>query len=169
MLMNHASENQPVLLATGVRLPLDEVAATLLLLGRLLADPDGDRELVLRLREACLTDHPIPEGVRARLAAEGFLSEDGAVVPFVREVVKAAVRGEGRDLHLVSPFVRPWDRTRSDLIVARETVRAALPPHEAAQLLGGTPGAGDPASGSWIERTFRRRFRDGNPPPPSLN
>jgi hypothetical protein len=166
--------NRSSLLATGVRAPLLNVAITLNALGTLLNGPPTDRQIVADLRRVCVEDSRFEGEVLARMQAEGFAERDGSVVPVVRTVVLASIRGEAKGLTLVSPFVEDLDRTLSDLIRVREDIRAIYSQQEAEQLLLDTVQQLPKTSGrtegdSWAKSLMRQGFVDGRIPPPSRN
>ena len=164
-----------VLLATGVQALLT-VTGTLFLLDRMLASKPADRALVVQLRKACLTNKPVEPEDAAAFAHYGFAEDDGTFDPIVREVVRAAIRGEDTDLHLVSPFVNAWDRALSDLVISREKVRVELPPEQAESLITGSIEPVGPANTprpkpgeSWLSYVLKRRPPGSEMPPPSAN
>lgn len=167
-----------VLLATGVTVPRIHAAAILFLLGKILAGSPEDRSLVICLRGACVTDESIPAKELATLVDCGLAEPDGTISPTVRDVVRAAIRGERSDLHLVSPYVTEWDRVLCDLINSRETVRAALPTERAESLIAGTIEgilgilSDEPPARpqqSWVDNLLKRRPPGSGFSPPSRN
>jgi hypothetical protein len=123
-----------VLLANGARLPRADVVPRLYLLERLSHETGRGRELLGVLRKSSLTGDAVPHGTQHELSERGVLMENGTVDPATRQVVLAAVRGEGDGLFVVTPYTSSWDRTFSDLILSRQKVRATMPP-DVAELL----------------------------------
>lgn len=121
---------EEVVLANGGRALLNEVAGTLILIDHLLDSNSEDRDLVLDLRAACLSGKPVASPSAVGLAKFSVLDDDGTVVPVVRDVVLAAVRGEGRALFTVSPFTTTADRVVADLVASRLKALAILPPDQ---------------------------------------
>lgn len=170
-------EQIEVQLSTGVRAPLVIVAGTIFLLERLLDGPPRDRELVVQLRKACLTDGRFSAEFQQEMTDNGLASADGTVEPVVREVVRAAIRGEGNDLHLASPFTTAWDRAVSNLLISLDSVRAILPAEQANALIQAStnpmrhqtePGTSDRPR-SWLDYVKKRYHPDTGLPPPSSN
>lgn len=164
-------ETHSALLSTGVRLPLPRVAACLRLLDRLLSGSAEDRALVVEFRRACLSGESAPRGSWAALNRYGFAYPDGEIEPAAREVVLAAVRGEGSNLYLMSPYVSFWDKTLSDFYISRRAIRAALSEEEAERLIAGgrDTTVADGPGGSWLDYVSRLRPSGGTPPPPFVN
>jgi hypothetical protein len=114
-------------LSSGVRWPLRTVAGCV---GQLEAYLDTDdpkeRDLVYFLRQVCL-GQKISDEQREALRTYGLLqTSDGQLEPQMKDVVLAAVRGEGRALHVVSPFTDSWDRALSDFLNARIRIRSEI-------------------------------------------
>ena len=155
-----------VLLGTGARSPLFEVASALSLLDVMLAGRPEERECVFALRTTCLTGATLPERIAGPLIEDGVLRSDGTVDPVVREVVLAALRGEGEGLFVVSPFTDPLDRAVSDLIISQMKVEALLPPEQLAELFPTPPSE----PGTWGRRMKKNGTDTGTgTPPPSRN
>lgn len=144
--------NRPATLANGATVPLAEAARWLALLESYADDPGLEWEMLHLLRAACLGRRLEPEQLRA-LVSERLLESGGAVDPTLNAVVLSAVRGEGRVLHLESPFTEPLDRAMADYIRSREYVRAHLDPAAAEAFL-----AQDPVQDSF------ERYRDATHP-----
>jgi hypothetical protein len=117
-------------LANGAAVPISKVVAVLGKLDRCLSQPDSEWEVVFYLRELCFGREVEPEHVRA-LIAEGLLDEDGRLESGVRDVVLSAVRGEGRSLHLDSPFTDPDARSVANFLNGRDYISSFLPEDEA--------------------------------------
>lgn len=129
------------LLANGASVPLATAAPYFALLRSHLDNPDAEWDVVFHLRETCLGRKLEPEQIRT-LAAEGLLGRDGRPDPVLRAVVLSAVRGEGRALHLVSPFTDPVDRAIVEYLAAKDYLSTALEPAEARELFADDlPGA----------------------------
>lgn len=127
------SLNRPTVLASGARCPFLAVSGALGLLESLLAEADT-RPLVGDLRRLCLGED-VPAERLEPLRREGLIGTDGAVKAPLKEVVLAALRGEGEGLHVVSPFTTAWDRTLHQFLDARDGIRSTLPPAEADRLI----------------------------------
>jgi hypothetical protein len=135
--------------------------------------PGEGRVVVHSLREVCLGLHPtVPVQVQKRLIDEGFMMEDGTVVPEIKKIVLASVRGEESGLFLVSPFVSHLDRTLCDLLISQENVREYFPEDQAQLLFQKGEKAGNlsgwqkepPTHSPWVNRVFGTH--DPNEPPP---
>ena len=85
--------------------------------------PDLEWDGVYYLREVCLGRPIEPEQTRT-LVREQLLRDDGSVDPAMQAVVLSAVRGEGRVLHIESPFTAPLDRSVAEYLIARDYVRS---------------------------------------------
>lgn len=120
-------------LSNGETVPLLTAARWFALLGSHQELPDLEWDAVYHLREVCLGRPLEPEQTRT-LVHEGLLTPDGRVDPVLRAVVLAGVRGEGRVLHLDSPFTNPLDRAVADFVRAHDYLAAHLPPVEAEEL-----------------------------------
>lgn len=101
--------------------------------------------MVYLLRRACLGQAIDADHARA-LTGERLLRPDGTVEPVLREIVLSSVRGQGRLLHLDSPFTETLDRVMAEYIQSREYVRCSLPLREAEAFLASDP----------VERSVRR-------------
>jgi hypothetical protein len=126
--------SRPIVLANGARVPLDVAATNLALITSYLADPDSEWDIVNYLREVCL-GRPIEPEQTLALVREQLLSPDGSVDSAMQAVVLSSVRGEGRLLHLVSPFTDPLDRAVAEFLMARDYIRSYLSPGEAKSVL----------------------------------
>jgi hypothetical protein len=159
------------LLSTGAKVPLVGAAGILGLLDRLLDGTPEQRSLVIRLRQACLTDEPPAAADAAAFIDHGFAKDHGSIDPVAREVVLAAVHGTGTSIQVVSPFVNLWDQTLAELIVSHAKVRGALEQNEAEQVLAEADAlAGGSAQGrSWLTDILMRRPPNGGVPPPGAN
>lgn len=134
--MSSFIESRIAQLSTGEVVPLLSAARWLSHLSDCVRTPDDEWDIVYHLRQACLGHPPAPE-IMAALAADDFVTADGEVDPVVRAVVLAAVRGEGRALHLVSPFTEASDRMIANFVAAREYLEVELSPAEFQELLAG--------------------------------
>jgi hypothetical protein len=132
--MSDSRLTQPVVLANGGRVPLEVASANFALLNAYLAEPDSEWDVVYYLREVCLGRPIDPEQTRA-LVHEKLLAPDGSVDPAMRAVVLSAVRGEGRVLHLASPFTDPTDRALSEFLTARDHIQSYLSDSEVKTVL----------------------------------
>jgi hypothetical protein len=162
-------DNHSALLASGARVSLVSASVVLLLLDRMLNGTMATRNLVIRLREACLTENVIPEAILSKLTEEGFATSNGEINPLVKEIVRTAVRGEGSDLHLVTPFVSPWDRALSDFVISREKIRGGLPPEQAEPLIAARLLPPEKPGISWLDYIRKRHGTDPEMPPFSHN
>lgn len=163
-------------LANGEAVPLARAAAVYSRLDSYLRHSDAEWDIPYFLREVCLGRSIEPEQSRV-LAREGLLAPDGRPDPDVRAVVLAAVRGEGRLLHLSSPFTDADDRAVAEFLNARDHIASLLPEAEARSLLADplpdllrqslgdrTPSITDaPAQ---VREIFRRMGRHGRVSPP---
>ena len=113
------------ILALALAVPLSVAARNYGLLSSYLEDPDSEWDLAFYLREVCLGRPIDPEQTRA-LIAEKLLNPDGSPDPGMEAVVLSAVRGEGRALHLATPFTDPLERAMAEFIMAREYIRGHL-------------------------------------------
>lgn len=163
------------LLSTGARVPLLAAAVILGQLDRLLDGTPEDRALVVKLRQACLTDSPPTQPDRASLVGLDFATDDGVIDAEVKEVVKACLRGAGMGVRMTSPFVSPWDQTLSNLVLSHLSVRGALAEAEAdaviaeADAIAGSGSHRSPGpEPSWLARVLKRRG-DGGLPSPGAN
>ena len=153
--MSDRSTDRTAVLANGAEVPLERAAAVLGRLNSYLHHPDTEWEVVYHLRELCLGREIAPEQART-LAQEGWLAADGLLDPDVRAVVLAAVHGEGRVLHLSSPFTDADDRAIAEFVIARDHIRCMLPEDQAGRLL-----AADPLPGA-----VRQALREQHAPSP---
>jgi hypothetical protein len=136
--MSNDQLERTIVLANSARLPLGAVAIAYGLLSSHLADPDSDWDVVYHLRQVCL-GHPIePEQTRA-LIREKVLMPDGSLDPVLEAVVLSSVRGEGRNLHLDSPFTDSLDRAMAEFINAREYIRSRMEVPEAEGFIADDP------------------------------
>jgi hypothetical protein len=160
--------SKEVLLANGAWLPRADVIPRLYLLERLSHETGRGRILLTVLRESSLTGNAVPHDMQDELSKRGVLMEDGTVDPATRQVVLAAVRGEGDGLFIVTPYTSSWDRTFSDLILSRQKVRAAMPP-EVAELLIGSRDVGEANTvrelRKWVTTVGRTESGPGGAPP----
>ena len=85
----------------GEILPLHTVVAFLTEFQTQLTNTDSEWDLLYYLREVCL-GRSIEREQRNALAEAGLLNRDGSLDPAMRGVALAAIRGEGRTLHLES-------------------------------------------------------------------
>lgn len=161
----HATRS--IVLANGSRVPLARAATNLALLTDYLSDPDSDWDIVYYLREVCLGRRIEPEQTKA-LIKEQLLLPDGSVDPAMEAVVLSAVRGEGRVLHIGSPFTDSLDRAMAEFVNARNFVRSQLDEPDAEAFL-----RDDPARHAldllkppkkWTERQSERTDPPSDPP-----
>jgi len=117
-------------------MPLSVAASYYAVLESYLADPDSEWDVAYFLRELCLGREIEPEQMRA-LNVEGSLLFDdtGELFPEMRAVVLSSLRGEGRQLHVASPFTDPLDRAIAQYMIARDYIRTRLDDHEAKSTL----------------------------------
>ena len=148
--------HRPARLTTGETAPVAAVAGWLGVLRSHLESPDLEWDGVYHLREVCLGRPIEPEQERA-LVAGGLLAPDGRPDPVLGAVVRAAVRGEGRVLHLDSPFTDPVDRAVADFLAARDYLAVELAPDAFAALAAPDP----------LPDLLRAALRD-RPPAPGL-
>lgn len=163
--MSDSHLTRPVVLANGDRLLLRVAAANYARLASHLAEPDSEWDMVFYLREVCLGRPIDPEQTRA-LVHERLLAPDGTVEPAMRAVVLSAVRGEGRVLHLASPFTDATDRALAEFLTARNYVHSYLSDAEAQAVFD------DPVFRAlqnppkrWTERQDERTDPPGDLPP----
>ena len=116
---------RPALLANGTDVPLDDAARAYALLRGLVGTPDGEWDLLFPLRQLCL-GRPVEDGPAEGLARIGVLNADGSVPPTTAAVVLSAVRGDGRALHVSSPFVDTEDRLLAEYLIARDELPQPL-------------------------------------------
>jgi hypothetical protein len=119
-----------VVLANGDRVSLQDAALRHMRLRAQLALEEEEWDVVYHLREICLGREIDPEPERF-LIREGWLCEDGTADPALRSVVLSCVRGEGRLLHLDSPYTEPLDRALAEFFISREQLLAQLDPADA--------------------------------------
>lgn len=167
--MSGSHLTRPVVLANGTRVPLQVAASNLKLLAEHLAVLDSEWDVVYHLREVCLGRPLEPEQTRA-LVRERVLAPDGTVDPAMRAVVLSAVRGEGRVLHLESPFTDATDRALAEFLMSRDHILCYLDEADAKAvfddpvmraLQSGPPK--DPKR--WTEREDNRTDPPGDLPP----
>jgi hypothetical protein len=113
--MDHPFLKKTAVLANGDRVSLLDAGFAYGKLRSCLHDPGLEWEVIHYLRELCFGREIEPEQRRA-LKQEGFLSEADEVDEVTRSVVLSAVRGEGRQLHLVSPFTETYDRVVTEYL-----------------------------------------------------
>jgi hypothetical protein len=114
-----------VVLANGASIPLEVAAWNLGLLSNYLSNPDLEWDGVYYLREVCL-GRPIEREQAQTLVREQLLLPNGKPDLAMQAVVLSAVRGEGRVLHLDSPFTDPTERAIADFLGARDYLRSYL-------------------------------------------
>jgi len=98
-----------VVLANGDQVPIGDASVCYGLLCSHLECPDTEWDAVFYLRMLCLGD-AIEREQLTILRQEGLVEADGSVGETMKSIVLSSVRGEGRLLHLDSPFVDPEDR-----------------------------------------------------------
>jgi len=123
--MSENSHERLVVLANGASVSLGAVVANLGLLRSYLESPDSEWDVVYHLREVCLGRTIDAETART-LIHEGLLQPDGNVETDLRAVVLSAVRGEGRLLHVTSPFTDPLDRAMVEYLNADDYLESHL-------------------------------------------
>lgn len=88
-----------------------------------MSDDHSHSDLIYFLREVCLGRIIQPEQAQV-LIQEQLLTDDGRVDPSMQAVVLSAVRGEGKKLHIISPFTDPLDRAIAEFVNARNYIRS---------------------------------------------
>jgi hypothetical protein len=158
--------NRVAVLTTGARVLLQSVAVILMSLETLNAGTPEERVALLALRKACLADKStIPTSASTLLRGAGLIEGDQLIPPAVRQVVLAAVQGEGDGIHIASPYTDLLDRAISDLTTSLAKVEAVLPLEQLATLLQDMPGGVE----SWVQRIKRANGSGTGFPPPSSN
>jgi hypothetical protein len=114
-----------VVLSSGAICPLTGVSGCFGLLASHLEDA-VTRHLVHALRELCL-GRQISTDLMEGLREHGLIGVNEQFDVVMKAVVLAAVRGEGHNLYLVSPFTDSWDRQLSEFLDARDRIRVVLP------------------------------------------
>lgn len=159
-----------VTLANGSTVPLGRAAAQLGILRSYLDLQDTEWDAVYYLREVCLGRSIEPEQAQT-LARARLLHPDGTVDPVLRAVVLSAVRGQGRVLHLDSPFTDPLDQALANYAHACNTIESYLDPEQARSFFANSPlqlgdairDAAPPIPPGFTDEILRR-MRQSNPP-----
>lgn len=164
--MSESRLTRPVVLANGDRVPLIAAATSYGHLSDYLTDPDSDWDVVYYLREMCLGRDIEPEQSRALIHAR-LVEADGVPGAAMRAVVLSAVRGEGRHLHLDSPFTDPLDRSIAEFITARHYLHSFLDGSELKEVLDDPVRRAleNPPPKRWTDREDDRPDPPGDLPP----
>jgi hypothetical protein len=130
-------KDRTVTLSNGAGVSLLESARCFAVLQGFLDSPDSEWNLIYYLRQQCL-GKTIDDEQRAALIREGLLEADGSASSAIEATVLSSVHGDGRILHLVSPFTEREDRMISEYIIARDE----LPEHVLDQISASDPKLG---------------------------
>jgi hypothetical protein len=144
-------------LTSGDQVPLEEASHYLTKLRLELNAEDQEWEVIPLLRQKCLGEELDPWQVAA-LRNVGLVNDEGTVDATLKSVVLASVRGDGKNLHIESPFVKDEDRALSEFIVAREQIRRYFDEVQVQQFFAQDP----------IEDTFSQ-LKEATKPPPMPN
>ena len=155
-----------VRLASGAKMPLIEAVNALAEMENLLCAGGEAKKALTALRQFCLEGAVIPSPALALLSDHGIVEPDGSLFPSTREVILAALRGEGENLYLVPPYVDPRDRVMSDLIIASGRAIGFLSNEQMSQLLMFSPKDG---LGPWTRQVKELRHRPPADLGPSTN
>jgi hypothetical protein len=181
-------KKREVVLANGDIVSLGDAVLHHMHLHAQLGLEEQEWDVVYHLREVCLGRQIDPEPERF-LVREGWLRKDRTVDPMLKSVVLSSVRGEGRLLHLDSPYTDSLDRALAQFFMAREQLLAQLDPADKKvvfdkpelekgfdalhSLFGTEPGTPKPTKAeteSFVRRLNERLDRpdapDSPPPPP---
>ena len=77
--------------------------------------------------------------VTKELCEEGLLNDSGALDQVRKDVILSAVRGEGHNLFLNSPFTNFNERTIAEFMTARDRIRLLLPRNESEKIITTDP------------------------------
>ena len=117
--MTKSIKDRVATLANGDCVSLQQAAHQYAVVKGYLESPDSEWNLIYYLRQLCL-GREVELDQRAALTRESLIGNDGAIDPVLNAVILSAVRGEGRLLHLDSPFVDTQDRLIAEFLVARD-------------------------------------------------
>ena len=123
--MNEDLINRPVILANGDQVPLDLAASAWREIRSCQDLLDLERDTLYFLRQVCLGQQIEPDQERSLLRL-GMLDENHGISPLLKSVVLSSVRGEGRILHVDSPFTNPLDQAIAEFIGSCDYLQSHL-------------------------------------------
>ena len=97
-------------------------------------NPDLEWDVVYFLRELCLGRSVDKEPLQT-LRQEGLIASDDGVDPVMKAVGLSAVRGEGRHLHVGSPFTDPKHRAVALFLHSKALIELLLPEADVAAVM----------------------------------
>lgn len=126
---SHLFQDRHAILATGDDVLLAHAHHFYSLLRLRVADTADEWHVIYHLRELCL-GKPVESDVLRHLKRIEMLGPDGDVDPTLRAVVLSAVRGQGKNIRLSSPFTDATDEALSEFFWNREYLLCSLDPPE---------------------------------------